>query len=90
LQFKSTRLSYQHQLISARFIDKLNLEELPLYQLGHVQLEHSFNLKKAQLTSFVRIANIFGTNYQIIPMRAMPWQQFELGLRINLNEKPKT
>jgi iron complex outermembrane receptor protein len=90
LQFKSTRLSYQHQVISARFIDKLNLEELPLYQLGHVQLEHSFNLKKAQLTSFVRIANIFGTNYQIIPMRAMPWQQFELGLRINLNEKPKT
>ena len=85
LQYKSTRITYQHQMVSARYTDNLNLEKLPLYQLAHLQIDHSFLLNTSSAAAFVRIANLFGTNYQIIQMRPMPWQQFELGIRLDIN-----
>ena len=72
-------------MVSARYTDNLNLEKLPLYQLAHLQIDHSFLLNTSSVAAFVRIANLFGTNYQIIQMRPMPWQQFELGIRLDIN-----
>lgn len=84
IQFRQTTLLYQHSLTSLRFVDNANTEILPLFHVGHLRLSQNINFKKASASFYLQINNLFGVDYQVVSNRAMPWQQFELGVGIRL------
>ncbi|MCH2021108.1 MAG: TonB-dependent receptor [Saprospiraceae bacterium] len=86
IRFAKTTLLYQHSFTSERFINNLNSESLPFFQVGHLRLSHQFILKGMKAIIYCQINNLFGENYQVVSNRPMPWQQFEFGLNIGLSQ----
>lgn len=84
IQYRQTSLLYQHSWTSLRYLDNANTEFLPLFHVGHLRLSQYFTFKKAAANFYLQINNLFGEDYQIVSNRAMPWQQFELGVGIQL------
>ena len=84
IQFCQTSLLYQHSVTSLRYVDNANTEILPLFHVGHLRLSQTINFNKAAASFYLQINNLFGTDYQVVSNRAMPWQQFELGVGIRL------
>lgn len=84
IQYHQTSLLYQHSLTSLRYLDNANTEFLPLFHVGHLRLSQNIKLKQTAVNFYLQINNLFGEDYQIVSNRAMPWQQVELGVGIQL------
>lgn len=84
LQYIQTSLLYQHNFTAHRYIDTANEEQLPFFQVAYLRLQQQLKFKHFTTSCYVQINNLWGEDYQIVSNRAMPWQQFELGLGIQL------
>ncbi|WMX13503.1 MULTISPECIES: TonB-dependent siderophore receptor [unclassified Aureispira] len=84
VQYRQTSLLYQHSVTSLRYIDNANTEILPLFHVGYLRLNQRFSFKNTSANLYLQINNLFGEDYQVVSNRAMPWQQFELGIGVRL------
>jgi iron complex outermembrane receptor protein len=83
-QYKNTQILYQHSFTSSRYIDNLNTEILPFYQFAHLRLSQSLPIDKSTWRGYIQINNLYGADFQIISNRPMPWQQFEVGIQVDI------
>lgn len=84
LSYHKTSLLYQHSFTSLRYIDNANEEALPFFHIAHLRLEQRLTFNNFRATCYVQLNNLLGEDYQIVSNRAMPWQQFEIGLGVRL------
>ncbi len=84
ISYKSSSLLYQHSFTSLRYINNENTEFLPFFQFANLRLNQKIAIKKIAIQIYLQINNIFGSDYQIISNRPLPWQQFELGFQVKL------
>ena len=82
LVWKDWNFSYQHHFVGKRFIDATNDNLLPFYHVANVDVFYQLKCKKFTYVVFAKANNIWGQNYQVISNRVMPWQQFELGIKM--------
>ncbi len=82
LRYDKTTLLYQHNFTSQRYVDNLNTEVLPFFHTGHLRLSQQVKMKQLKVSLYFQVNNLFGADYQVVSRRAMPWQQFEVGLSL--------
>ena len=78
--YKNCSLQYRHNFNGKRYLDNANTEWLPSYQLGWLQGCYFINIKKIKIAIQASIDNVWGTEYQVVANRAMPRQNFQIGL----------
>ncbi len=89
LEWKVKRFSaaYGHSFTGGRYISSDNLEFLPAYSLGNLNLEYSFRLKNQYIRVGAGIRNVWDTRYESIVLRPMPGRYFQINLNYQLYRK---
>lgn len=78
LQLHSWELSYHHKITGKVFTTADNTESLPGYDLGNLTIEKEWNLKKHQLTTSLRIENIWNKDFETVAFYPMPGRSWQL------------
>jgi len=85
LQASTYLIRYSHSFVGERYMSK-NSGTLPAYSIAGITLEKSISLNRYQLSSFIRIDNIWNVDYQSIADYGMPLRNFQLGIRLNIGK----
>lgn len=80
LSWQHFSLSYRHNFNSLRYLDNANEEFLSGYQIGWLQARYVLKIKRISLDFQASVDNVWGAEYQVVANRAMPRQNFQLGV----------
>ena len=84
VQWKKLHFSYLHQYTGkASGIS----DELDAFQVGNIQLEYSRLSKQIKASLYLRLNNIWDSDFIIVERRPMPGIHFQCGLKLHLNNK---
>ncbi len=72
-----------------RFTSSDNSEWLNPFWLTSIRMEYAIRLRTHTLKFNAEINNLFSNSYQIVAERAMPLQNFELGISLRFSSKTK-
>lgn len=87
-QAPSYLIRYSHSFIGKREMAK-NAGTLPSYSIAGLSLEKSFKIKAYELSTFLRIDNLWDVDYQSIADYGMPLRNYQMGVRLNIGGSSK-
>jgi iron complex outermembrane receptor protein len=82
ISYKNFLFSFSQVAFSKRYVEEVNT--LPAYFLGNLQLNYNHNIKNIRFIVFVKINNVFNTQYQIMNGYAQPLRNYSLGINLSL------
>ncbi len=87
INYKTYGFRFNQSYTSKRYTTSDNSSYLTPYSLGNLEANKIFLQKSYSFRLFVRINNLFNTNYQSILNRPMPLQSIETGLTFMFKKK---
>lgn len=87
LAYKTISAEYITKYVGQRFTTSDNLNFIDAYVLSDVLLKKNFNFKNQRVALMFRLNNIWNKTYVSMPSYAMPLCNYELSMRIFLNNK---
>jgi iron complex outermembrane receptor protein len=85
--YKNFNLQFYHSFTGLRYTSSDNSQYLDPYSIDNLMLEKLFPGKKNSFKAFIRINNIFNTDYQSVQNRPMPLRTYEGGIAISHSGK---
>ena len=85
--YKKLSVSYFQNLVGQRYTDATNLKQLDSYLLGNIALNYKINIKKNQINTFIKINNVWNTNYQSVYLYPNPLRNYEVGIKLVIVNK---
>jgi iron complex outermembrane receptor protein len=82
LGYRGYSLGYRHQFTARRFLTSTNTAALPAYQLGYLDAQADFPLKKTILSVYFLLNNCWDAPFQLMEWRAMPGRHWEAGAKL--------
>jgi len=82
-QYKSTGIHVMHNYTGYRFTSSDNTEYLPPYSNTNVEADQTIPFSKMQLRLYVRISNLFNSDYQSVKNRPMALRTFGGGITLS-------
>jgi len=79
-EWKALRFSYQHRWVGR--VRSLNNNQLPGYQLGHLQGQYQWAWQACRLQAFARLDNLWDADYRILDRRPMPGRHYRIGIHV--------
>lgn len=89
VEYRGFLLSYRHQFTDRRYTSSDNLDYLPSFQTGDVQLIKNFRFRQTNLRLGFGIDNLFDQRYLVIAGTPLPGRTFHTDLNINFNNPLK-
>ncbi len=86
LEYSGFRVKYSQHFSGKRFINNENVDFVSAYTVASLMVQKEFRERNFQIRSFVRIENIWNTEYQVMNNYPMPLRYFELGIGINFSK----
>ena len=77
--------NFSHQYTGYRYTSSDNLEFLNPYHYSSFYLSKNIRFNKFKTSIFIRINNLFNSDYQVIALRPMPGRHYQAGLTIKFN-----
>jgi len=85
MEWNKWNLSYHHQVTGKVFLLADHSADLPTFQVGNLQLSHTFKHHTINGRIQFNIRNIWNKDYQVVVNRPLPGRYFELGTTLNFN-----
>jgi vitamin B12 transporter len=73
-----------HQMVGQRFLGTDGSGRLDPYRLWDVGTNYNWTIRKMVGTLGFQINNLFNTDYQVMPLRAMPGRNYQLNLNVRI------
>ncbi len=86
LEYSGFRVKYSQHFSGKRFINNENVDFVSAYTVASLMVQKEFRERNFQIRSFVRIENIWNTEYQVMNNYPMPLRYFEFGIGINFSK----
>ena len=87
--YKKWIFSYRHNYTGYRYISTDHSQYLLPYYLGSAYISYKIELRNAIANFFVQANNIWNTRYQVVATRAMPQQNYNIGISFEFNKPNK-
>lgn len=84
-QWRNLEVQYRQHYTSQ--VSTLNAGELSGYSLGNLLLDYRLKTGSTQITSFLRVNNLWNVTYRSVEYRPMPGRNYALGIHLELNSK---
>lgn len=81
-EYQKFRCTLSHQVVSSRFLDAYNSQQLPLYHMGTVEVSYDCKINNVNANIWLRLNNAYGHSYQIVSLRPMPLQIVQVGIKL--------
>lgn len=85
-EYSGFRIKYSQHFSGRRFINDANVDYVDAYTVASLMVEKEFRKHDFNFRSFVRIDDIWNTEYQVMNNYPMPLRYFELGIGINFTK----
>jgi Outer membrane cobalamin receptor protein len=86
VEYSGFRLKYSQRFSGKRFINDASVGYVDAYTVASIMAEKQFLTHDFTLRSFLRIDNIWNSEYQVMNNYPMPLRYFELGIGINFSK----
>lgn len=80
--FNEFLLSFNHTYTGIRFTSTDNLDYLKAFEKSNIQIDKKLKLKNNSLTLYLRIDNLFNSEYQAVLNHPESLRNFSIGIRI--------
>ena len=87
LEYKSFSLNFNHSYTGLRYTTSDNSSSLSSYNLDNFEAGKVFKTKSISFRLFLRINNIFNSDYQSVLNRPMPLRSFNTGISFTFQKK---
>lgn len=78
--WKKWELDYLHRFTGK--VSAINVDEMPAYHVGDLRLQYGMTLASWQSVFYLRVNNIWDTEYRIVERRPMPGRYYQLGINL--------
>jgi len=89
ITYKGLNVYYNHSFVGIRYTSSDNIGFLDEYHLGTLYAGQQFKLDKFGGELYGRINNVWNDDYQVIAGRPMARWNYNVGIKIDFNHKPK-